>query len=997
MSSGSPFSGDFFKQSTEAVGGFIRWIAELIVSKNWFSLAVLLAVTVIFLLNPRSGIAFKFLDMDLDAEPLPGWYSGAFWVTVLGLLGTALVIAVRTMPKAVALAPDDMTERKAIKGLRPFSLDDAEVYAQLQRRRQLRDCVEALTSDGFRFGILMGESGCGKTSFLQAGVLPLLTPEKASCLGVYIRFNDQKPTKTIAKALAEQLKLPLEKLLPMDEPQERLLGVLQQAAATQEYPLVLLFDQFEQFFVHQKRKEDRQPFIEQLATWYRDPVPLPIRILVSIRSDLLYQLDDLHQALGYSLGPQEVIQIKKFTPGEATKVLGVIAQTEGLDFNKNFVTELAEEELASREDGLISPVDVQILAWMIERQTADELRAFNQSAFQKFGGVEGLLTRFLERTLDARVIPAQRQSAVKVLLALTDLDSQVRAGVLTLPMLKDTLRNTVKVEEVAEAVNWLVRGDVRLITPQEQDGQTGYELAHERLIPALMRLAGKELSAADRANRLLDRRVNEWLGNNCSGRYLFGVRELWQIERQRPYLVWGSKREQKQRLITLSKRRLYGAGLTLVLVGLLTAVGSGWMYWTPQGQIWNAKRQLMGLLNDVPPARQAEAAVAFAKNAEWGRAEGILKGLTGNDATKARDAELASALRETTAFLSRTDLDHETVIDDIQILANAIQDDGYKSDALRAIATAYVELTDPESAESVLKQSLEAATAIQDDGSKSDALRAIATAAVELTDPESAESVLKQSLEAATAIQADGYKSYALSAIATAAVARPSEEIFTDLLDDILQFARKENANRPMETIATYYAKQEAWGEALNALRKTGRTDKAIGLTRLITALAESEKPELIDGPVVLDINIVDDTPGNAALEATIQAPDQDCQQRTDWWEVITLQGGLQENHRRILNTVHKDFPEPLKDTIQGLDIQPNDEVIIRAHFQGNYFSGRDPFSQQGEQYTKSGYTDQALRGSIANGFKSIRISKDFAQHLAKQEPLPDPKLCKES
>ena len=534
MSSGSPFSGDFFKQSTEAIGGFIRWIAELIVSKNWFSLAVLLAIAAIFLLNPRSGIAFKVLGVDLAKTPMPGWYVGAFWVTVLGLLGTALVMAVQSMPKVVAPAIEDITERKAIKGLRPFSLDDAEVYAQLQRQRQLRDCVDAVTSNSFRFGILMGESGCGKTSFLQAGVSPLLTPERANCLGVYIRFNDQKPTKTIAKALAEQLKLPLEKLLPMDGAQDRLLIVLQQAAGSQNTPLVLLFDQFEQFFVHQKRKEDRQSFIDQLATWYRDPAPLPVKILVSIRSDLLYQLDDLHQALGYSLGPQEVIQLKKFTPGEATKVLGVIAQTEGLDFNHKFVTELAEEELASREDGLISPVDVQILAWMIERQTADELRAFNQSAFQKFGGVEGLLTRFLERTLDARVIPAQRQSAVKVLLALTDLDSQVRAGVLTLPMLKDTLRNTVKAEDVTEAVNWLTRGDVRLITPQEQDGQTGYELAHERLIPALMRLAGKELSAADRANRLLDKRVNEWLRNNHSGRYLFGPKELWQIERQQP-------------------------------------------------------------------------------------------------------------------------------------------------------------------------------------------------------------------------------------------------------------------------------------------------------------------------------------------------------------------------------------------------------------------------------------------------------------------------------
>ena len=36
------------------------------------------------------------------------------------------------------------------------------------------------------------------------------------------------------------------------------------------------------------------------------------------------------------------------------------------------------------------------------------MRAFNRIAFQKFGGIEGLLTRFLERTLGRVVATAQR-------------------------------------------------------------------------------------------------------------------------------------------------------------------------------------------------------------------------------------------------------------------------------------------------------------------------------------------------------------------------------------------------------------------------------------------------------------------------------------------------------------------------------------------------------------------------------------------------------------
>jgi hypothetical protein len=108
--------------------------------------------------------------------------------------------------------------------------------------------------------------------------------------------------------------------------------------------------------------------------------------------------------------------------------------------------------LASREDGLISPVDVQILAWMIERQNTAELRAFNRVAFQKFGGVEGLLTRFLERSLEARVTTTQRQTTVKVLLSLTDLDRQVRAGALTVGEMQQKLQGAVNEEEIREAI-----------------------------------------------------------------------------------------------------------------------------------------------------------------------------------------------------------------------------------------------------------------------------------------------------------------------------------------------------------------------------------------------------------------------------------------------------------------------------------------------------------------------------------------------------------------
>ncbi|MBD1997693.1 ATP-binding protein [Leptolyngbya sp. FACHB-541] len=613
MSPELPPSGDLIKQLTEAVSTFVRWVAELIVAKNWFTLLILIAIANLFLFKPGGGIALEGIKNVFKISDLPAEYDALFWAVEAGLLVGALAIAIRTMPRASQNTPVNVPDYKAIKGLRPFTQDDAEVFAQLQRQSNLRECLNSVTSPGFRFGILHGVSGCGKTSFLQAGILPRLSKADATHRGIYVRLGGQDPVRAIASALSMTLEILLEWL--QTEPDSagfhKLLDTAFKAA---EKPLILFLDQFEQFFVYYPREEQRRPFVRALKAWYANPQSLPVNLVVAVRSDLLYQLDELHKALGYALGPQEVFRLEKFTPTETVSVLRAIAHLEHLNFDARFVTELAEAELADRDDGRISPVDVQILAWMIEQQPQGELRAFDRNAFQKFGGVEGLLQRFLERTLDARMLPNQRQSALKVLLALTDLDRQVRAGVLAVNELVTKLKDTVSADEVAEAVRWLARGDVRLITPQEREGVVGYELAHERLIPALLRQTQKEMTDVERAKQLLDRRVNEWLGNQRDSRYFFNFQELWLIRKQRPYIDWSAKREQKETLIRRSQRRVYGTLAVVLLLISLAAGFGGWLRFTPSGQLQGMRWELDRQLANERDNQVAEVAVAFTKN-----------------------------------------------------------------------------------------------------------------------------------------------------------------------------------------------------------------------------------------------------------------------------------------------------------------------------------------------------------------------------------------------
>ncbi len=322
---------------TKSLQSFLEQLARLIVAKNWVSLLLLVDAVLILFCFP-GGIFPQFIDTTFGIK-LPKQYPSFFWLTVAGIFVTALAIAVQKISRKPTSLPD-FTERKAIKGLRAFTKEDAEIFARLERERDLRECLEYITSDTFRIGILMGESGVGKSSFLQAGIIPQLAQANSSHRGVYIRFSNQEPIATIYRALAEELQLSATETTETNN--RDLLQIFSLAVDAADKPLILIFDQFEQFFVHFKQKADRETFINALKDWYCADNPLPIKILISIREDLSGRLIEFQKALGYSLSPYEVFRLEKFAPESATKILQVIAQAEEIPFDEKFMGEFTK-------------------------------------------------------------------------------------------------------------------------------------------------------------------------------------------------------------------------------------------------------------------------------------------------------------------------------------------------------------------------------------------------------------------------------------------------------------------------------------------------------------------------------------------------------------------------------------------------------------------------------------------------------------------------------
>ena len=448
--------------------------------------------------------------------------------------------------------------------------------------------------------------------------------------------------------------------------------------------------------------------------------------------------------------------------------------------------------------------DLQVLAWTIEGQDSKELKAFSRNAFQKIGGIEGLMTRFLNEILKKRITESQKQAAIKVLLAMTDLDRNVRVGALTIEDLQQKMQGTLSESEISEATLWLANPGVRLLTLLQQNETELYELAHERLIPALREVAGKELTSADKANQLLDRRVNEWLGNQRSSRYLFNWQELRFIGRQKPFLVWGVNQRNKEELLQRSWRRLR---LRLVAIGMALVfglVGMG-LWYSPGGQIQQVRWKLSGLSKRVSYEYREKAAIAFLKD---GNFEKVLE------------------------------------------IAESITDLSDKAGVLTTIAETIGQIENfPEAAQS-LELAISATDSIPDSDDKALVLTAIAETYGKIENFPQAARSLELAIAAADSITNSYYKAGVLREIAETygkienfPQAARSLELAIAAAQDITDSSRKAGV---LTTIIPVQAKLDRWREAHNTVSLCPTDEcKVESLYLILTAWAEKKNPEL--------------------------------------------------------------------------------------------------------------------------------------------------------
>ncbi|MBP0019265.1 MAG: tetratricopeptide repeat protein, partial [Cyanobacteria bacterium SBLK] len=305
--------------------------------------------------------------------------------------------------------------------------------------------------------------------------------------------------------------------------------------------------------------------------------------------------------------------------------------------------------------------------------------------------------------------------------------------------------------------------------------------------------------------------------------------------------------------------------------------------------------------------------------------------------------------------------------------ARNIDDSSSQSDVLIAIASAFGQLQDEEKAAQLLRESLDVTRNIDDPSSQSDVLIAIASAFGQLQDEKEAVNLLQESLKAAKNIYDPSSQSSVLREIASASGDLTNWEATQTILRDALSAAEAANAAEALQAIAFQYALHEDWGKALRALRNCPESAKIEALAQILTLWAEKKNPQLIDGAVVLNLD-VEGTPNNYTFNVSLYSRDSGCDNYADWWEVLGEDGELLDRH--VFDKSHPDA-QPFTSFSESIKIPEDKTVIVRTHMNNTGYEAR-----------------QAWKGSVKKGFKFVRLSENFAASVAKEDPQPPE--CKE-
>jgi hypothetical protein len=421
-------------------------------------------------------------------------------------------------------------------GPRPFERADRALF--FGREAETRELVSLVVAH--QVVLLYAASGAGKTSLLNAGVIPVLEREEGFEVLPRIRIRattDEGPAEGAANAYSFAALSTLSKDLEIDLDEERLASLtLAEFLAEREprrddqgfpAPRVAIFDQFEELFtVYPKFWAQRHAFIRQIADLLELDAPA-VRVVLVMREDhvaelaphtpllpdgfrIRLRLEGLRRepALRAVKGPLRGTG-REFAPGVAEALVGdllketiergpVEPHRNGAGTWRRLAGRLGSWRGSANgssseviEGEFAEPVQLQVVCRTLWDEVPADAKEITHEHLQGFGNVDQVLARFYGDAVKAAVRAARVEKSARKLVGRAANAVRTREG-----QLRDKIEEAFITPLGTRSIEYRGRAAVggipnlaidvleerRLIRAEWRAGARWYELTHDRLI-----------------------------------------------------------------------------------------------------------------------------------------------------------------------------------------------------------------------------------------------------------------------------------------------------------------------------------------------------------------------------------------------------------------------------------------------------------------------------------------------------------------------------------
>ncbi len=288
--------------------------------------------------------------------------------------------------------------QRPFKPLDAFGEDEGHLLGA-RDEEVLRLTGRALTSP---LTVLVGETGVGKTSIVQAGVLPWLREHGYD--GVVARcLND--PTRSLLEATRKQLDPKYKGDAAGDAGD--LIEAARELSERATAPLLLVLDQCQELFTR-LGSVTRLEFAKDLAALLALPRE-PVHVLLVIQSEFFFHLAELMPALPTIY--HEVVELKRLTSDQAATVIRRALGRFRLRFDELVTTHLIDD--LSTSEGIL-PVELQICCDTLHANVEEDEYTVGFDIYRRVGPARRILDGLLDNRLKG--VRWRRQALAKGIL-----------------------------------------------------------------------------------------------------------------------------------------------------------------------------------------------------------------------------------------------------------------------------------------------------------------------------------------------------------------------------------------------------------------------------------------------------------------------------------------------------------------------------------------------------------------------------------------------------